>query len=206
MYDVPEYKAEDHEEVLQFVRQHPFATLVAIDSNNYPVATHVPLLLQQQKDGLYLYGHIMKDADHHTALKQNNHILAIFSGAHAYISARWYKNPHQASTWNYRAVHIKGELTFLDHAALLQILQKTTVLFEEDSESPTAFHNLPQEYTARLTPAIEAFEIKVTSVEHVFKMSQNKDEASYQNVISALKNGNANGREVAAVMQKKYDK
>lgn len=204
MYNIPYYKAQNQQEVLQFIRQHPFATLVAIDSGNFPVATHVPLLLQEREEKLYLIGHIMRNSDHHKALKANANTLVIFSGAHSYISASWYKCPQQASTWNYRAVHVKGLLTFLDEKQLLHILEETTALFENNPESPALFQHLPGDYVNRLAKGIEAFEIEVTSVEHVFKMSQNKDEESYKNIVTALQNGEENAREVAAIMEKKY--
>ncbi|MCW3110891.1 MAG: hypothetical protein JWQ09_5397, partial [Segetibacter sp.] len=99
------------------MHHHPFVVLTGCDAKNHPVATHVPVLLEEREDKLFLLGHIMKQTDHHKALMQNPNVLAIFSSAHTYVSASWYKDQQQASTWNYQAVHAKGKLQFLNEEA-----------------------------------------------------------------------------------------
>ncbi|MEZ4874883.1 MAG: hypothetical protein R2793_05415 [Flavobacteriaceae bacterium] len=37
-----------------------------------------------------------------------------------------------------------------------------------------------------MMPAIVGFEIEITELKHVFKLSQNRDEESYQNIIQQL--------------------
>jgi len=54
--------------------------------------------------------------------------------------------------------------------------------------------------------AIVAFEIEVKTIEHVFKMSQNRDKESYKNIVHQLSNGDVEARQVAAVMEGKEDK
>ena len=50
-----------------------------------------------------------------------------------------------------------------------------------------------------------AFEIKVTSIDHVFKLSQNKDEKSYQNIMDAFNKGNSDEQSIATEMSKRKD-
>ena len=50
--------------------------------------------------------------------------------------------------------------------------------------------------------AIVAFEIEVNSLQHVFKLSQNRDEKSYENIISHLDSADADGRYIADEMKK----
>ena len=45
--------------------------------------------------------------------------------------------------------------------------------------------------------AIIAFEIEVTSMDHVFKLSQNRDEKSYDNIIEKVRN---NRMEMASIL------
>ncbi|MDP4131874.1 MAG: FMN-binding negative transcriptional regulator, partial [Bacteroidota bacterium] len=115
MYNIPYFKAEHPHEVIQFVKDHPFAVLCGADEKAIPVATHLPLLLEEREDNkLFLKGHSMRKQDHTNAFCQNPEVLAIFSDAHAYVSASWYQNKAVASTWNYQAVHVSGRLRFLD--------------------------------------------------------------------------------------------
>jgi transcriptional regulator len=79
-----------------------------------PMATQVPVLIDEREgDRLLLRGHMMKNTDHHRAFEKNNEALCVFSGAHTYVSARWYSNPQTGSTWNYMSVHARGKIRFL---------------------------------------------------------------------------------------------
>ena len=129
MYNLPYYKEKDAALVLAFMKEHPFAMLMGVDAENKPVATQIPFLFVEKEGHLYLRGHIMKGNDHHKAFMDNNQVLAVFTGPHTYVSASWYENNKQASTWNYMAVHAKGELTFLDDAGLLVMLEELTANF-----------------------------------------------------------------------------
>ncbi len=199
MYDLPHFKT-DQEQVIDTMKAHPFAMLTGVDQDNLPVVTHVPVLIEERLDGLYLLGHIMKSTDHHTAFLQNSQALVVFTGPHAYISASWYVNPKQASTWNYVTVHAGGTLKFLDENRLLEILQLTTARFEQNPSSPAAVEAMDPDYVSRLMKAIVAFEIKVQSLKHVFKLSQNRDEKSFKQIVERLNEGDANARAVATMM------
>ena len=63
--------------------------------------------------------------------------------------------------------------------------------------------NMPQEYIMRLSKAIVAFEIKVTSIDHVFKLSQDRDEKSYENIIERLQASDADSQAIASEMIKR---
>lgn len=187
------------------MQQHPFIILCGCNADGKPVATHVPVLMEQRKDAFYLLGHIMKQTDHHKAFMQNKNVLAVFTGPQSYVSASWYTNPQTASTWNYITVHAEGELNFLNEEQLINILKKTTAYFENDKNSPALFHHLPDDYVQRLAPAIIAFEIKITSIENIFKLSQNRDEKSYENIIHHLKEKDADAKAIADEMLKRKD-
>ena len=202
MYSLPYFKAENEKEVIDFMHQHPFITLTGVDANSQPVATHIPVLIEERQGKLFLLGHIMKQTDHHKAYTQNTNVLAIFTGPHTYVSASWYKDQKQASTWNYLAVHAKGKLLFLKEDALLDILKRITAHFENNPSSPSLFEHLAPEYITRLAKAIIAFEIEVTEIAHVFKMSQNRDKESYQNIVKNLQKGDPEAQSVAAIIEK----
>ena len=151
-------------------------------------------------------GHMMRNTDHHKAFEKNANVLCVFTGHHTYVSASWYSNPHQASTWNYMSVHVKGQLRFLDEQGLIEVLKKTSLHFENgNASSSTTFDNLPTEYTSRLIKAIIAFEVEVESIDNVFKLSQNRDEKSYQNIIGELQQQDADAKTIADEMEKRKE-
>src|SRR5205814_6768291 len=133
----------------------------------------------------------------------NRNVLALFTGPHAYVSGSWYAgNPQQASTWNYISVHARGQLEFLPEEQLIGLLKKLTLHFENgNKDSSTIYDNLPDEYKLKLVKAIVAFEIEVTELENVHKLSQNRDEKSYDNIIEQLKRQEGDAREVGQMME-----
>lgn len=207
MYKLPYYHEEDEEIVKQFVRDHPFAFIAGSDAENNPVATQVPLFIDERNGKVFLTGHIMRNTDHHKAFEQNKNVLAVFTGPHTYVSATWYDNPYQASTWNFMSVHTKGIIRFGNDNELIAILKRLTLHYENNnSSSTTVFDNLPVEYTNRLIKAIVAFEIEVTSLEHVFKLSQDRDEKSYDNIVDKLKEQGDDAKEIAVIMENRKAK
>jgi transcriptional regulator len=207
MYNLPYFKEQDAETVLQFMRDHPFAFLSGVDAENKPVATQIPVFIDERDGKLFLSGHIMRNTDHHKAFEQNPNVLAVFTGPHVYVSATWYDDPQQASTWNYMSVHAKGSLRFGDEKELIGILKRLTLHYENNNpHSSTVFDNLPADYTSRLMKAIVSFEVEITSIDNVFKLSQNRDEKSYENIIEKLKQQHGDGRQIAEIMQDRKSK
>src|SRR6476619_2195651 len=103
--------------------------------------------------GLSFTGHIMKNSDHHKAFLKNENVLVIFTGPHCHVSASWYPNPVQASTWNYMTVHAKGKIRFGDEEYTKRIVECITNEYELPN-SEAAFDKLPGEYVDRLVKAI----------------------------------------------------
>lgn len=159
----------------------------------------------EERNGMkILSGHIMKNTDHHKAFIQNNKVLVVFAGPHTYVSGTWYSDPHMASTWNYMSVHVQGTIRFLEGAALEAMLQKTSLHFENDDEkSPTVYANLSDSFKKRVMGAIVAFEIEVTDMDTVFKLSQDRDAKSYQNIIKKLREKDEPSRVIADEMERR---
>ena len=205
MYDLPYFKANHDKEVLDFMKAHPFITLCGVDKHGMPVATHVPVLFGHKDGKLVLRAHIQRRTDHHKAFMHAPHVLAIFAGPHSYVSAGWYQNPKVASTWNYQAVHVAGVIHFGDDAMLHALLTDLTAHFENNPHSPALVQELPHDYVQQNMKAIIAFEIEITDIKHVFKLSQNRDEDSRNNVINELeKKDDIESRMLAEEMKKHY--
>jgi transcriptional regulator len=201
MYNIPYFKASGEKEVIEFMHHHPFIILCGVDADNKPVATHVPVLLEERDDKLFLLAHAMRKQGHTNAFAHNQNVLAIFYGPHTYVSASWYENKTSASTWNYQAVHANGILKFLSEEKLLEVLTKLTEKFENDAHSPSLVQKMEKSYVDKMMQAIIAFEIEVVSVQHVFKLSQNRDEKSYENIVHHLSEQDADAKAVAEQMK-----
>jgi transcriptional regulator len=203
MYDIPYFKADHPEEVLSFMKAHPFALICGADGNGLPVATQIPFLFEQRGDQLFLQGHVMKKQDHTRAFYQNPHVLIVFTGAHSYVSASWYEHQQVASTWNYQSVQAAGKIQFRDEAFLLQLLTRLTERFESPG-SPALVQEMDPAYVEQMMQAIVGFEVEVHSIRHVFKLSQNRDEKSRANIISRLGEQEGVAREMGRIMKEKY--
>ena len=203
MYNLPYFKEKDQQVVLDFIHQHPFAFLAGCSEDGKPVATQVPVFIDELEGKLFLSGHIMKNTDHHKAFLINPNVLAVFSGPHTYVSASWYDKKEQASTWNYMSVHAKGQLKFLDEQALLDVLKRTTNHFENNPYSGANFEDLPVEYVQRLAKAIIAFEVEVQELDNVFKLSQNHNEKTYHSIMEKLDAQDTDGKRIADEMRQR---
>ena len=204
MYNLPYFKEEDGEVVLEFMRKHPFVFLTGVNEDNKPVATQVPVFIDEKEGKLFLTGHIMKNTDHHKAFEQNPNVLAVFTSPHTYVSGTWYDDPHQASTWNYISVHAKGAIRFGDYDDLVAILKRLTLHYENNNTaSTTIFDNLSSKYKEPLMKAIIAFEVEITSIDNVFKLSQNRDEKSFHTIMAKLKEQGHDGQFIAEEMKKR---
>jgi transcriptional regulator len=201
MYIPDIYKNENPEEINHFIQKNSFGILVnQVDGKLW--ATHIPLELDLNEAGRQvLYGHISKENPQWKSFTSDGKILAIFSGAHSYISPSWYEHEN-VPTWNYVAVHVYGTIKIIEGEALLSSLKKLVDKYESNSENPISIENL-SEKTMRQTRGIVAFEIEIDEIQAVNKLSQNRDDKDYQNIISELeKTGETNSVAVAKEMSK----
>ena len=203
MYNISYFKANNHEEVFAFMQANPFVTICGVDENGLPIAAQVPILIKQEDDQLIISGHLMRKQDHTNAFEKNNNVLVIFSAPSAFVSASWYKEKGIASTWNYQTVHAIGKMEMKDDAHLYQLLTDLTMHFEKDPNAPTQVKNLDPEYVQQNMKAIVSFDIEVTELKNVFKLSQNRDEESHQNIQKELSKGDAACQYMAAAMKRK---
>ena len=195
MYNLPQYKETDQSIVIEFMKSHPFAMLIGC-ADDQPAATQIPMLFDEKEGKMILLGHMMRKQDHQLAFEKNSNVLVIFAGPHTYVSASLYSNPHQGSTWNYMSVHARGTLRFLDEQGLQRALRKLTLHYENGNPySPTVF-----DYRTQMMKSIVAFEVEVNSIEHVFKLSQNRDKESYGHIIEHLQKQEGDAQKIADEM------
>lgn len=206
MYQTSYFSSADRDEVIAFMKENAFATICGIGQDGYPVATQVPLMLESREDKMYLQGHIMRKQSHTLAFENHQQVLVLFQGPHSYISARHYSPQNTASTWNYSTVQAKGKIAFLEQDALFQLLDKLTAHFENDSYSPSLMQHMTHEYVQSNMKAIVAFEIEVSSLDHVFKWSQNKPLETQEAILQSLQQGNLQEQLAAEEMRMRLKK
>jgi len=105
MYIQSNFVETDQHKLHDFIERQSFVTLVSNDGGE-PVASHLPLLLDRDH-GPHgrLIGHMAR-ANPQWQSADNQSVLAIFHGPHAYISPTWYEAVNVVPTWNYVAVHV----------------------------------------------------------------------------------------------------
>ncbi len=188
MYIPRRYEELDSKTIEAFIRANDFAALVSFDGER-PIASHLLLDLTGREDGgLVLNGHMARANPQWRSFKTDQDVLAIFSGPHTYISPRWY-NHTNVPTWNYMAVHVSGKPRIItEHDELFTLLKRLVDKHEAGAGAVPEYRleTLPEDFVAQQMKAIVGFQIEVARIEASFKLSQNRDEHSYDNVISEL--------------------
>ncbi len=202
MYTPPKYKNEDWNEISSFIQANSFGILCTTDGKR-PIATHIPLELMQQNGKDVLIGHISKANAQWKSFNNHSEVLAIFPGPHSYVSASWY-NVETVSTWNYIAVHVYGRLKIIEEDALYRSLNHLMNKYEQHSKQPLALDDVNPEMVQRLMKGIVGFEIEITDFEANYKLSQNRNETDYHNIINELEQiDDAGSKSIAHEMKKR---
>ena len=192
----------DHNEIFEFIRANSFGILVN-QLDGLPFATHIPMEINELPNGKWmLQCHIAKANPHWKAFEKNPKSLIIFSGPHAYISPSWYKN-ESVPTWNYMAVHLYGNAKIITEEELKITLKNQIDTYESYKENPVSLTDYSEENISRMINAVVGIEILVDDIQAKYKLSQNKSEQDFQNVIRHLeKSKNSMDNKVADEMKK----
>jgi len=196
------YKIEDEGLIDQFIRDNSFGTLISTGSP-YPLATHIPMELEINAQGKsVLWGHISKANPQWQSWLIHPKVLAVFlSPVHHYISSSWYNQPN-VPTWNYMSVQVSGELSLIKGEVLKEALRRLTYKYERESRDPVAFDRLPDSVQNQMN-GIVGFEINIARKDASFKLSQNRTEEDFKNIISQLKStGKPQSIRMAEIMEK----
>lgn len=201
MYIPGYYQVTDKNEIKSFLRENSFATIVSNDQDHL-VATHTPLVLQENEDDFMLFGHVSK-ANKHWHVLDGREVLAIFPGPHAYVSAQWYDHVN-VPTWNYLAVHIYGKAVIIEGEELNNAMREMMKTYEKGFENPMRFDDMPADFRESEMRGVKGFKIVPEKIEAAFKLSQNRDEKNYHSVMNKLEDSsNAMDHQVAKEMKKR---
>lgn len=179
------YRVDDRQKLIGFMKDYPFATIIT--DGGKLLATHLPFLVEAKQDEIKLISHLARANPQWKQMQEQTEVLVIFQGPHAYISAAFYPTPLGVPTWNYAAVHAYGKPVLFqgaDSPEVIQTLQKTIATYEPGYQ--TQFENMPAAFANRLRDELVAFEIRVTSLEGAFKLSQDKTIEVQQDIAQTL--------------------
>lgn len=192
------YREEDSERIVEFLRSNSFPALVSHDGEKL-VATHLPVEVVENADGsLTILGHMSRANPQWKSFGEQE-VLLIFQGAHTYISPRWY-NHVNVPTWNYINIHVYGKVRMLEGEELKSLLSE--LVKKHEVGTGYSMEGLPADFVEKEMRGVAGFALDVTRLDAASKLSQNRDDESYSNIISHLKaRGDDASAEIAREMK-----
>ncbi len=195
----------DESELLRFIEQYPFATLIT-QTNNGIVADYLPFTIE--KDGAHqsLIGHISKGNSLWKSISDNDNVLVIFNGPDCYISPNLYPSKAETGkavpTWNYVRAQVSGRISFHhDREWIYQALDDLTRQHESQNKQPWSIDDAPEEYIEKMLKGVVGIKIDITAINGTWKVSQNQPEKNQQALIQAFSNSeDHNEREMAVLI------
>lgn len=200
MYSPKHFKMDDPSVMRDFIRAHPLATVVQNTAEGLQ-ANHIPLQLveaEAEAAGEHewrLRGHVARANPLWQDALHSPEVLLIFTGADAYVSPNWYPSKavdgKAVPTWNYAVVHVRGVLSVHEDADWLRgALQDLTAEHEAgvsvNKSQAWQLSDAPAEYIEHMLRAVVGIEVRITSMEAKFKVSQNQSVENRAGVVAGL--------------------
>ena len=182
----PTFAPTSPDAIDHLVAAHPFALVISANGG-MPLATPLPLLLERSSDGATtLIGHFPRIHPHTELLRRDPRALAVFMGAHGYISPSWLADRSQAPTWNYETAQLEINVEFDDStdatdAALSRLVQH----MERGRPNAWSIADMGPRY-AGLSGAVVAFRAHVTATHIKFKLGQDERSDVRADILAGL--------------------
>ena len=200
MYIPPAFEVTDQARLFDFIESHSFGLLVSAGQDPL-FATHLPLLVDRAA-GPHgcLVGHVARANPHWRQLACQA-VLAVFSGAHAYVSPTWYQTDNMVPTWNYVAVHAYGTCSLVeDERGIARILQDSVDKYERSMPKPWTIDRATP-FFERLARMVVGIRIDLDRLEGKWKLGQNHSASVRQNVAEILASQSTDdAREIARLI------
>lgn len=173
-------------ELRRLVDRNPWVTLVSSTDDGL-VASHYAVLLDEDRDGLSIVGHVGKPDDLIHGLGERE-LLVVVQGPHGYISPGWYGHAANVPTWNFVSAHLAGVPEVLSTEENLRVLDRLVARFENRMPQPRLLWEPPNDpaYVERLERGTVGFRLTPTRVVAKRKLSQNKAADVVDTIIAEL--------------------
>lgn len=164
-------------DVVALIAAHPLAWVVSRDFD----ATPLPLLAECDKDGalVALFGHYARRNPQVAAFAHDPSALILFGGPQGYVSPRLVTKPGWGPTWNYAVLRITADVAFVPgetDAALRRLAAQL------EPGGTWRVEEMGERYT-RLAEQVIAFRATVRSVEAVFKLGQDEEAETFEEIV-----------------------
>ncbi len=178
------FRTETATQNVEFARERGFGML-SVNGAEGPLMAQVPFLLNA--DGSHADLHLSRSNAIIRGGLPAKAMLAVM-GPDAYVSPDWYGVADQVPTWNYIAVHLRGELMPLPEAALEPHLNALSDAFEARLLPKPIWKTakMSDGVMARMMRMILPFRLVISGVEGTWKLGQNKTAFARAGVIKAL--------------------
>lgn len=185
MYTPPHNRQEDRDEILAFMREYAFATLVTAGAGGM-LATHIPLSVRRDGDSVRISGHIARANQQAAHLAAGTEAMAIFTEPHAYISPEHYEPGRWVPTWNYIAVHAYGvpEVRESREAKLANLAETVAA---NDPGFQATLDAYPAEFIDAKLKGIVAFDMPVARIDARWKLSQDRKPVERERIERSLR-------------------
>ena len=199
MYIPKIYKSEDRQLMKEIITQNAFALLISNKEKLW--ATHSMFILNESDQDFYLETHVSRGNLQAQVLEDGDEVLCDFLGANSYISSSWYDHLN-VSTWNYEAVQVRGTIKLMTDDELYDHLRKLTLKFEQKQKCPVFAETIGEENIRNEMKGAFGINIFPTEIHIASKLSQNRKDADFQNIIKELQESpEGNSRKIAEKMK-----
>ncbi len=197
MHPNPAYRQQPEARALDFARERGFGALT-VSGPEGALAAHVPFVIEA---GM-LAAHMVRSNPLVRLLREGPAAaLMIVTGPDGYISPDWYGEDDRVPTWNYVAVHLRGQLRLIDEARLLPHLDRLAANFEAQlaPKPPWKTGKMTPEVLAKMMRQIVPVEMTIEPVDSTFKLNQNGADSSRLGAAAGLAAGETPGMETQAL-------
>ncbi len=165
-------------------------------------ATHTMMMLNEEDfENPVVEVHMSNANPQAKVLQDGDDVLLDFMGANTYISSSWY-NHINASTWDYEAVQIYGKVKVMNHDQLYKHLDQLTSRYERNQKCPMMVEKMGSEFVEKEMKGAFGFFVIPTEIHIAQKLSQNRNDEDYQNIIKNLEDSSdAAAHEIAKKME-----
>ena len=200
MHPNPVFRQEPRGSALELARERGFGTFTVAGTEGV-LAAHLPFVLDEDR----VLAHLVRVNPIARHLRREPaRALLIVSGPDGYVSPDWYGEAQLVPTWNYAAVHLRGELRLLDDTALRPILDRLSETFEARlaPKPPWKTDKVEEGLLARMMRQIVPIEMSVDTVDSTFKLNQNRSDTARAGAAAALAAGGTPGMETRALAER----
>lgn len=183
MFIPKNYRSEDVSLLKKIINDNAFGLLIS--SKEKLSATHALFLIKESGSDFKLESHISKVNPQAKLLKDGDEVLCDFLGAHTYISSSWYEKTN-VSTWNYQAVQIRGTVQLMNDEELYHHLEQLTDKYESSQQCPMQVKKMGEDFVEKEMKGAFGVFIIPTEVSIANKLSQNRNDKDYDNIIKTL--------------------